>query len=158
MNWIKQDAPDAGSTPGAPKVGIGSSMSIKGELTGDEDLTIDGRVEGKIFLNNHQLTVGKNGRIRADIRDARSVVIHGEIRGNIAATDRVEVAGSGTMHGDIRAPRVVLADGARFKGRIDMEPVSAAAGAEETARGTAKSGGTPAARTRTAPREAPVDP
>lgn len=137
MNWMKtkptSDTPQpparatsaaAGRIPTGGQANIGSSMQVKGELTGSEDMTVDGRVEGKIFLNNHRLTVGRNGLIKADILDAGSVIVHGEIQGNITATDRVEVADSGTMQGDIRAPRVVLADGARFKGQIDMEPTS----------------------------------
>lgn len=138
MTWIKSKdstdvprqraevdyQPAAGTRRGAAygQVHIGSSMQITGELTGQEDLTIDGRVDGKIFLNGHTLTVARNGEIRAEIRDAASVVVHGEMIGNITATDRVEVAETGSMLGDIRAPRVVLADGGRFKGCIDMEP------------------------------------
>jgi cytoskeletal protein CcmA (bactofilin family) len=101
-------------------VNIGQSIQIKGELTGNEDLTIEGKVDGKILLKDHNLTIGANGRIRADIH-AKTVVVVGEVIGNITADDKVEVAESGSMKGDIVAPRVVLADGARFKGSIDME-------------------------------------
>ena len=101
------------------KISIGSSMHIKGELTGNEDLTIDGRVDGKILLTGHQLTIGENGHVTAEINDASTVIVRGTMSGNITAADRVEVAPQGSMQGDIRAPRVVLADGSRFKGRID---------------------------------------
>jgi len=115
--------PPAAERAGAPgRVGIGSSMVVEGELRGREDLTIAGRVDGKIFLDGHRLTVAPNGKIRADIRDAASVVVHGEMVGNITATDRVEVSSSGSMQGDIHAPSVALAEGARFKGSIDMSP------------------------------------
>ena len=101
-------------------VNIGQSIQIKGELTGNEDLTIEGKVEGKISLKDHNLTIGANGKITAEIQ-AKTVMIIGEIVGNITADDKVEVAATGSMKGDIVAPRVVLADGARFKGSIDMD-------------------------------------
>jgi len=109
-------------------VNIGQSIHIKGELTGNEDLTIEGKVEGKIFLKDHHLTIGTNGKITAEIQ-AKTVMVLGEVSGNITADDKVEVATSGTMRGDILAPRVVLADGAKFRGAIDMDrkPASAAA-------------------------------
>ena len=101
-------------------VNIGQSIHIKGELTGNEDLTIEGKVEGKVFLKDHNLTVGANGKIVAEVQ-AKTVMVLGEITGNITADDKVEVAATGTMRGDIQAPRVVLADGAKFKGAIDMD-------------------------------------
>jgi len=100
-------------------ISIGSSMYIKGELTGNEDLTINGRVEGKILLTGHQLTIEENGHVTAEIHDASTVIVRGKMSGNITAGDKVEVASKGSMQGDIRAPRVVLAEGSRFKGRID---------------------------------------
>jgi cytoskeletal protein CcmA (bactofilin family) len=104
-------------------VNIGQSIHIKGELTGNEDLTIEGKVEGKVFLKDHNLTVGANGKIIAEIQ-AKTVMVLGEVTGNITADDKVEVAATGTMRGDIVAPRVVLADGAKFKGAIDMDKKS----------------------------------
>lgn len=115
------------ATPAVPRehrmekfVNIGQSITIKGELTGNEDLTIDGKVDGKIMLKDHNLTIGANGRITAEVH-AKTVVVIGEVMGNVTADDKVEVAPSGSVTGDLRAPRVVLADGARFKGSIDME-------------------------------------
>ncbi len=101
-------------------VNIGQSIQIKGELTGNEDLTIEGKVDGKIVLKDHNLTIGANGKITAEIQ-AKTVMVIGEIVGNISADDKVEVAATGSMKGDIVSPRVVLADGARFKGSIDMD-------------------------------------
>lgn len=120
----------AGTEPGppAPKrekrmeklVNIGQSVEIRGELHGNEDLTIEGKVDGKITLKGHNLTVGANGRIKGEIF-AKTVLVVGEVNGNVAADDKIEVAATGSMLGDIRAPRVILADGARFKGAIDMD-------------------------------------
>ena len=108
-------------------VNIGQSIHIKGELTGNEDLTIEGKVDGKIILKDHNLTIGANGRITAEIH-AKTVMVIGEVVGNITADDKVEVAPTGSMKGDIIAPRVVLADGARFKGSIDMDRKGAPVG------------------------------
>ena len=107
------------------KISIGSSMHIKGELSGKEDLAINGRVDGKILMNGYQLTIEENGHVTAEIH-AGTVIVRGTMIGNIIADDRVEVASQGSMQGDIRAPRVVLADGSRFKGTIDTEVKSAA--------------------------------
>jgi cytoskeletal protein CcmA (bactofilin family) len=104
------------------QVCIGRSMHITGEVTGREDLIIDGTVEGKILVSGHQLTLGENGNVKADIRDARTVVVQGQLVGDVSAEHRIEIGSTGSIFGNIRAPRVVLADGARFKGSIDMEP------------------------------------
>ena len=107
-------------------VNIGQSVQIKGELTGNEDLTIEGLVDGKILVKDHSLTIGANGRITAEVH-AKTVMIVGTITGNITADDKVEIAPSGTVNGDIRAPRVSISDGAKFKGSIDMDRKGAAA-------------------------------
>ncbi len=107
-------------------VNIGQSVQIKGELTGNEDLTIEGMVDGKIVVKDHNLTIGPNGRITAEVH-AKTVVVVGHVIGNITADDKVELAPTGSVQGDIRAPRVAIADGARFKGSIDMERKPAAA-------------------------------
>lgn len=113
-------------------VHIGQSIQIKGELTGNEDLTIEGKVDGKIILKDHNLTIGSNGRITAEVH-AKTVVVVGEVVGNITADDKVEVAPTGSMKGDIIAPRVVIADGARFKGSIDMDRKGAGTGTAASA-------------------------
>ena len=113
-------------------VNIGKSIQIKGELRGNEDLTIEGQVDGKIVLKDHQLTIGPNGRLTAEIH-AKSVTVVGEVVGNVTADDRIEIAATGSMQGDIKAPRVVLADGARFKGSVDMERATSKAPAQKPA-------------------------
>lgn len=127
--------PEAIKSSGRIVVNIGPSIQIKGELQGDEDLTIDGRVEGKIDLREHNLTIGPNGKIRADLY-AKSIVIAGEVSGNAFAAERVEIAPSGRLAGDITAPRITIADGAHFKGSVDMERGAAAkaTGAKESLR------------------------
>jgi cytoskeletal protein CcmA (bactofilin family) len=102
---------------------IGKSLHVKGELSGNEDLSIEGKVEGKIALNGYNVTIGETGRVAAEIH-AKSVVVGGVVKGDINADERVEVLATGTMLGDIRAPRVVLVDGCRFKGSIDMDAES----------------------------------
>lgn len=99
---------------------IGKSIIIRGELTGNEDLTIEGSVEGKVELREHNLVVGSTGKIQAEIH-AKSVNIQGEVTGNVRAEDRIEIATSGTVKGDLVAPRIIISDGARFKGSVDME-------------------------------------
>ena len=113
-------------------VNIGASIQIKGELQGDEDLTIDGRIEGKIDLRDHNLTIGPNGKIKADLY-ARTIVVAGEVAGNAFAAERVEIAPSGRLIGDITSPRITIADGAHFKGSVDMERSAAAASASKPA-------------------------
>ena len=105
---------------GRSVVNIGPSIQIKGELQGDEDLTIDGRIEGKINLREHNLTIGPNAKIRADLY-AKTIVIAGEVSGNANAVERVEIAPTGRLMGNIAAPRITIADGAHFKGSVDME-------------------------------------
>jgi cytoskeletal protein CcmA (bactofilin family) len=101
-------------------VNIGKSVVIKGELNGSEDLTIEGQVEGKIELRQNVLTIGPNARIKAQVF-AKSVIILGEITGNVAATDKVDIRDNGSVDGDIAAPRVAIAEGAHFRGSIDMQ-------------------------------------
>jgi cytoskeletal protein CcmA (bactofilin family) len=99
---------------------IGKSVVIKGELSGSEDLYIDGQVDGTIELREHNLTVGPNGRVQADI-NAKEVVVQGSVKGNIRAVDRVDLRKSGSLVGDLVAARVIIEDGAYFKGSIDIQ-------------------------------------
>lgn len=101
-------------------VNIGKSVVIKGELNGSEDLTIEGQVEGKIELRQNVLTIGPNGRIKAQIF-AKAVIILGEVTGNVTATEKVDIRDNGSVDGDIGAPRVAIAEGAHFRGSIDMQ-------------------------------------
>jgi cytoskeletal protein CcmA (bactofilin family) len=105
--------------PGGRAV-IGPSIQIKGELSGGEDLLIEGRIEGKVVLAQHAVTVGAKGRLAADIH-ARAVHVEGEVEGNIAAEELIVLKKSARVRGDLVAPRVVIEDGARFKGSVDME-------------------------------------
>jgi cytoskeletal protein CcmA (bactofilin family) len=101
-------------------VNIGKSVVIKGELNGSEDLTIEGQVEGKIELRQNVLTIGPNGKIKAQVF-AKSVIILGEVNGNVTASEKVDIRDNGSVDGDIAAPRVAIAEGAHFRGSIDMQ-------------------------------------
>jgi cytoskeletal protein CcmA (bactofilin family) len=105
-------------------VNIGKSVVIKGELTGSEDLTIEGHVEGKIELRQNVLTIGPNGKIKAQVF-AKSVIILGEVTGNVTASEKVDLRDNGSIDGDIAAPRVAIAEGAHFRGSIDMQRAAA---------------------------------
>jgi cytoskeletal protein CcmA (bactofilin family) len=123
-------AADAARTPSASSepqrgmerttVNIGKSVVIKGELSGSEDLTIEGQVDGKIELRQNVLTIGPNGKIKAQVF-AKSVVILGEVTGNVTASEKVDIRDNGSVDGDIAAPRVAIAEGAHFRGSIDMQ-------------------------------------
>ena len=106
-------------------VNIGKSVVIKGELNGSEDLTVEGHVEGKIELRQHALTIGPNGKIKAQVF-AKSVIVLGAVTGNITATESVSLRDSGSVDGDIAAPRVAIAEGAHFRGSIDMQRAASA--------------------------------
>jgi len=134
-------------------VNIGKSVVIKGELNGSEDLTIEGQVEGKIELRQSVLTIGANGRIKAQVF-AKSVIILGEVIGNVTASEKVDIRDNGSVDGDITAPRVAIAEGAHFRGSIDMQKGSAKpegkgdskpAAASTSASSSAATAGTPAA-------------
>ena len=141
--WKRDEAPRGGSQPSAPApapapvstapvpqpenrrierdvVNIGKSVVIKGELNGSEDLTIEGHVEGKIELKDHVLTIGPNGKIKAQVL-AKSVIVLGEVNGNVTATEKVDIRDGGSVDGDIISPRVAIAEGAHFRGTVDMQ-------------------------------------
>ena len=100
-------------------INIGKSVSIKGELTGDEDLTIEGRVEGKVELKDHNLVIGPHGEITAEI-NAKNVTINGKVTGNVFAGELVEIKESGSLAGNIESSRISIADGAHFKGSVNL--------------------------------------
>ena len=104
---------------------IGQSVLIKGELSGSEDLVVDGEVEGSITLRGQTLTVGPNGRVRANI-EARNVILNGRVDGDIHASDRVELRKSASLSGNISTARISIEDGAFFKGGIDIQKPEAA--------------------------------
>jgi cytoskeletal protein CcmA (bactofilin family) len=102
------------------KVNIGKSIVIKGELSGSEDLTIEGQVEGRVELRENILTIGPNGKIRAEVF-AKAVVVLGDVTGNVTASEKVDIRDNGSVDGDITSPRVAIADGAHFRGSVDMQ-------------------------------------
>jgi cytoskeletal protein CcmA (bactofilin family) len=123
--------PDVKSQNERGVVNIGKSVVIKGELNGSEDLTIEGHVEGKIELRDHVLTIGPNGKIKAELF-AKAVVVLGEVKGNITATEKVDIRENGAVEGDITAPRVAIAEGAHFRGSVDMANKGKAAAQSQT--------------------------
>ena len=100
---------------------IGQTIKIKGTITGDENLVIEGTVEGTVDLPKHDLTVGQSGQVTADVT-ANTVKVDGQVSGDISGAEKVIVTKSGRVQGNIVAPRVTLEDGAKFKGSIDMDP------------------------------------
>lgn len=122
---------------------IGKSLIIKGEVTGSESLYIDGKVEGSINLPGNRVTVGRNGQVTANI-SAREIVVLGKVKGNVNASDRVDIRSEGSLSGDVVAQRISIEDGAFFKGGIDIrkpgnerpetKPNSVAAAQQESAK------------------------
>lgn len=136
--WKKEDESNAAATTSSGKISaprptsakpavstlgeaatIGRSITIRGDVTGDEDLYIQGRIEGTVDLKQHSVTVGPEGRVKANIK-ARMVTIEGEVDGNVRGQEQVALRSASKVNGDIVAPRVVLEDGATFLGSIDM--------------------------------------
>ena len=117
---VSPTSSDARTAGSRDVVHIGKSVVIKGELNGSEDLTIEGHVEGKIELKDHVLTIGSNGRIRAAVF-AKSVIVLGEVVGNVTGTEKVDIRDNGSVDGDIVSPRVAIAEGAHFRGSVDMK-------------------------------------
>jgi cytoskeletal protein CcmA (bactofilin family) len=107
------------TTPAGDQATIGKGLFIKGEITGSESLFIDGKVEGSINIPGNRVTVGRNGQVAANI-NAREIVVLGKVRGNISATDRVDIRAEGALTGDVAAARISIEDGAFFKGGIDI--------------------------------------
>src|SRR5450432_454425 len=120
MSSMPADAtPRPVATTTADQATIGKSLVIKGEVTGSESLYIDGRVEGSINLAGNRVTVGRNGVVAANI-NAREIVVLGKVRGNLTASDRVDIRSDGSLTGDVVAARISIEDGAFFKGGIDI--------------------------------------
>ena len=136
LMWKKDDMPEPSTATrpepstayersGAPRpavgerAAIGRSITINGDVTGDEDLLIQGKVDGTVNLKQHSVTIGPEGEVRANIA-ARVAIIEGKVEGNIIADEQVVLRSTARVQGDIAAPRVVLEDGARFRGGVDM--------------------------------------
>jgi cytoskeletal protein CcmA (bactofilin family) len=115
--------PSVGTRPSAPARNlacIGSTIEIKGKIAGEEDLQIDGKVEGPVALGGQRLTVGRTGQLSSEVT-AREVIVYGKVTGNLRASDRVEIKKDGEVTGDIWTARISIEDGAYFKGRIEIE-------------------------------------
>ncbi len=119
---------------------IGQSVAIEGELRGKEDLTIEGQLEGKIELGQNVLTIGPNGRIKGTLR-AKVVAVMGTVTGNITATETINLGEKAVVNGDLQAPRVGIADGASFRGRIDMQATKGPVDSRGTGTPSRSSGG-----------------
>lgn len=119
----KKGEAEAGSavvpSPGCQSSLMGKTLLIKGEVFSEDDVMIDGRIEGKINVKN-RVTIGKNATVRADV-EARQVVIKGKLTGDVRAFAQVEIVADGVLHGNIVSPKVIIADGAVFEGNIDMK-------------------------------------
>jgi cytoskeletal protein CcmA (bactofilin family) len=133
------------STSSADQATIGKSLVIKGEVTGSESLYIDGRVEGSINLAGNRVTVGRNGVVSANI-NAREIVVLGKVRGNLTASDRVDIRSDGSLTGDVVAARISIEDGAYFKGGIDIRKAGQKPNGEEVKTSAASASAEIAAR------------
>jgi cytoskeletal protein CcmA (bactofilin family) len=122
-------APAAAERSNTSQAQVGKSLQLKGEITGSEDLFIDGEVEGTVELKDNNLTIGPNGNVHADVQ-ARSIIVLGRLRGNVRAGEKVEIRKTGSLEGDLATARIIIEDGAVFRGSIDIlqpgraEPVS----------------------------------
>jgi cytoskeletal protein CcmA (bactofilin family) len=130
-----------GATGDRATARLGASLHVKGEITGSEDLLVDGSVEGLIQLDERKLTVGATAKLTADII-AREVVVYGSVKGNLRAKDRIEIKKDGSVNGDLTTARIMIEDGAYFKGSIEIDK-----SAEKDSSGSAfaKSSSAPAA-------------
>jgi cytoskeletal protein CcmA (bactofilin family) len=145
--WTNKDAP-SGTAPAAPSTlpastsrtpaHLGPGVRIKGEITGNEDLRLDGKIEGSISLGGFRLTVGSTAHIQADIV-AREVVVAGEVKGNVTARDRIEIRREGSIVGDLSTARIVIEEGSFFKGAIEIDTTRSQVGTDlDTLLGQAK--------------------
>lgn len=113
------------STPSGSTARLGASLHIKGEISGNEDLHIDGSVEGLVQLDDRKLTVGASAKLTADVV-AREVVVYGSVKGNLRARDRIEIKKDGSVVGDLTTARIMIEDGAYFKGSIEIDRTGSA--------------------------------
>ena len=118
-----------GSSTSRSSARLGASIQIKGQVTGDEDLQIDGKVDGPISLRGHELIVGSTAQLNSEIH-AGEVVVAGKVVGNVHARGRVDIKKDGSVTGDISTARISIEDGAHFKGRIEIDPTKSQAAAD----------------------------
>jgi cytoskeletal protein CcmA (bactofilin family) len=140
-------APRPVAATSSDQASIGKSLVIKGEVTGSESLYIDGRVEGSINLSGNRVTVGRNGVVAANI-NAREIVVLGKVRGNLTASDRVDIRSDGSLTGDVVAARISIEDGAFFKGGIDIRKAGSKPEEVTTSKSAAASAPEPAVAAR----------
>lgn len=124
--------PEPISNRGTGPAALGKNVTIKGQIFAREDLTIDGEVEGTVECQEHRLTIGPNARVQAGLK-AREIIIHGSIQGNVDATDKIDIKKEAKLVGDIKTSRIVIEDGAYFKGSIDISKATAKTNAPATA-------------------------
>lgn len=134
----RREVPSLKSDPSPPAASrktessfVGPSILVKGDMTGDEDLVVQGRIEGSITLQKHLVTIGKDGRANATV-SAKSIRVEGTVEGELRGKEQIVVTRSGNVNGNIVAPRVTLEDGCRFKGAIDMEGAEGGAAGKVT--------------------------
>jgi cytoskeletal protein CcmA (bactofilin family) len=133
-------APSAMSQPAGKTAVIAAGIKINGEISGTESILIEGRVEGRISLAGNDVTIGRSGQVMADVI-AKTIRVAGEVNGDLKAKERVVISGTGNVRGNVVAPRVVLEDGAIFKGSIDMDPGDAVAAERAAGKSSAKANG-----------------
>jgi cytoskeletal protein CcmA (bactofilin family) len=119
------------ATPSGSTARLGASLHIKGEISGNEDLHIDGSVEGLVQLEERKLTVGASAKLTADIV-AREVVVYGSVKGNLRARDRIEIKKDGSVVGDLTTARIMIEDGAYFKGSIEIDRAASSGGERDS--------------------------
>jgi cytoskeletal protein CcmA (bactofilin family) len=149
------EAPAHRAVESSARAVIGASLDLQGELSGEEDLLIEGRVQGRIQFPQHSVTIGAKGRVSAGVL-ARLITIEGEVDGNLVAEEMLVLKKSARVRGDLVAPRVVIEDGARFKGTIDMEPAAKPAQGAGPRPLATSAGPTPAAATATTSATSPA--
>src|SRR5271169_5762136 len=125
------DSPYPATTSTGGTARLGASLHVKGEITGNEDLHIDGTVEGLVHLEDRKLTIGASARVTADVI-AREVVVFGNVKGNLRARDRIEIKKDGSVVGDLTTARIMIEDGAYFKGSIEIDKTGDAAGEDSS--------------------------
>ncbi len=152
---MESSAPRSSGTSSREAAVIGPSIHIDGDVRGEEDLLIDGEVSGTVQLKNNSLTVGPNGKVRADVY-AHSIYVDGYLEGDLYGSERVNIRKSAQVRGNVTSPRVSLEDGAKFKGSIEMDPQAAQNVVGRAA--APKSAPAPAAAKPVAPALAPAKP
>ena len=140
------------STPSGTTARLGASLHVKGEISGNEDLHIDGSVEGLVQLEDRKLTVGASAKLTADVV-AREVVVYGSVKGNLRARDRIEIKKDGSVVGDLTTARIMIEDGAYFKGSIEIDRTNAGRDADSDKPAYAR---TSTSSTTSTPAHAPV--